>query len=70
MMVSLQMHLCVVRPQLLITLKSEENGRHLADTIFKYILLTETACIMIPISLKFAPISLIVNKSALFQVMA
>ena len=42
----------------------------LADDIFKCIFLTENDRILIGISLKFVPRSLIDNKSALVQVMA
>ena len=43
-----------------------QNGRHLADEIFKW----ENFCISIRISLKFVPMGPIDNKWALVQVMA
>ena len=50
------------------TLKSEHNGRHIAEYIFKCISLKENFCILIQLSLKFVSGSLSDNKSALFQV--
>ena len=41
-----------------------------ADDIFKCIFVNEKFCILIKISLKFVPKSLIDNKAALVQVMA
>ena len=52
------------------TTKPEQNGRHLADDIFKYIFLNEKFRILIRISLKFVLKVPIDNKSVLVQVMA
>ena len=43
----------------------EQNGCHFADDIFRYIFLNEKFCILIKISLKFVPESLIENNPAL-----
>ena len=47
-----------------------QNGRHLADDIFKCNFLNEKFCILIQIALKFVPEGTIDNKWALVQVMA
>ena len=52
------------------TFKPRQNGRLLADDIFKYIFLNENACISITISPKFVPKGLINNILALVQIMA
>ena len=49
---------------------SGQNGRHLADGIFKCIFMNEQFCILIRISLKFVPRDPIDSKSALLEVMA
>ena len=41
------------------------NGRHFANDILKYILLNEMLCMLISISLKFVPKSVIDSKSSL-----
>ena len=46
-----------------------ENGRNLADDIFKCILLNENCCIFIEISLKFVPKGPINNITALVHIM-
>ena len=48
----------------------EQNGRHLADDIFRCIFVNEKFCISIQISLKLVPKGQIDYKSALIQVMA
>ena len=52
------------------TTKPDQNGRHLADDIFKCIFLNEKFRILIRISLKFVLKVPIDNKSVLVQVMA
>ena len=52
------------------TLKSEQNGWHFGEDIFKTFSWNNIYVILIWISLKFVPESPIVNKSALVQVMA
>ena len=47
-----------------------QNGRHVADDVFKCIFLNEKFCILIRIALRFVPKGPIDNKSALVQVMA
>ena len=47
-----------------------QNGRHIADDIFKYIFLNEHFCILIRISSKFVPKGLNDNKWASVQVTA
>ena len=48
----------------------EQNGRHFADDVFKYIFVNEKFCIVSQISLEFVPCGPIVKNSALVQVMA
>ena len=55
---------------LCITLRPEQNGRHSADGIFKWICLNENLLISNHISWKYFPIGLVENKSALVQVMS
>ena len=52
------------------TLRPRQNERHLADDIFKCILLNENVWIRIEISLKFIPKGPINNIPALVQIMA
>ena len=52
------------------TLRSRQNGRHLADNIFKCIFFNENVRISIKISLKFVPKDPVDNKFALVEVMA
>ena len=52
------------------TLRPRQNGRHLADDIFKCIFLNENAWISLKISLKFVPKVQINNIPALVQLMA
>ena len=52
------------------TLRPRQIGRHLADDIFKCILLNENGWIPIKISLKFVPKRRINNTPALVQIMA
>ena len=52
------------------TLRPRPNGRHFTDDIFKCIFLNENVWILIEISLKFVPNSLINNIPALDQMMA
>ena len=52
------------------TMKPEQNGRHFADGIFKYIFLKGNVCIWIEVSQSFVPKGQIDNKSTLVQVMA
>ena len=47
-----------------------QNGRYVADDIFKCIYMNENFSILIRISLNFVPMGPIYNKSALVQVMA
>ena len=47
------------------TLKPRQNGRHIADDIFKCIFLNENAFILIKIFLKFVPKGPINNIPAL-----
>ena len=51
-------------------MRPRQNGRHLADDIFKCIFLNENIWIHINISLKFVPKSRIINIPALVQIMA
>ena len=51
-------------------LQLRQNGHNFADNIFKCICFTENLCILIKISLKFIPKSLIDNNLACVQVMA
>ena len=67
------MHVCKMGPRLFClpnTFKSEQNGSHFADDIFWSIFLNKGKCLLIQISLKFVPKSLIDSKSTLVQVMA
>ena len=48
----------------------EQNGRHFADDIFRWIFVNEIFCILIKISLKFVPKDMIDNNPALVQIMA
>ena len=52
------------------TLRPEQNGHHFADNIFKCASLNEKFGVFIHISLKFVLLGLIVNNSALVQIMA
>ena len=52
------------------TLRPRQNGRHLADDIFKCIFLNENIWIPIKISLKFVPKGRINNIPALVQIIA
>ena len=52
------------------TLRPRQNGRHLADDMFKCIFLNENVWIPIEISLKFVPKGSINNNPSLFQIMA
>ena len=52
------------------TFRPTENGRHLADDIFKGIFLNENVWIPIKFSLKFVPTGPIHNIPALIQIMA
>ena len=52
------------------TLRERQNGRHVADDIFKYIFLNENDWIPIKISLKFVPKGRIDIIPALVQIMA
>ena len=52
------------------TLRPRQNGRRLADDVFKCIFLSENVWILIKISLKFVPRGLINNILSLVQVMA
>ena len=52
------------------TLRPRQNGRHLADDIFKQIFLNENVWILIKISLKFIPNCPINNIPTLVQIMA
>ena len=52
------------------TLTPRQNGRHLADNIFKCIFLNENAGMPIKISLKFVPKGPIHNITVLVQIMA
>ena len=47
-----------------------ENGRHLTDKFLDAFFMSEKFCILMEISLKFAPKGVIDKKSALVQVMA
>ena len=52
------------------SLRPRQNGRHIADDIFKCIFLNENVWILIKISLKFVPKGPINNIPALVQIMA
>ena len=52
------------------TLKPRQNGCHLPDAIFKYILLNQNVWISIKISLKFVPKGPVNNIPALIEIMA
>ena len=52
------------------TLRQRQNGRHIANDIFKCIFLNENTSISINISLKFVPEGQINNIPALVQIMA
>ena len=52
------------------TLRPRQNGRHIADDMFKCIFVNENAWIPIEISLKLVPQGSINNNPALFQIMA
>ena len=52
------------------TLRPRQDGRHLADDIFKYIFLSEIVWFSIKNSLKFVPKGPIDNITALIQIMA
>ena len=55
----------VVRPQWVNSSSSGQNGRHLADYIFRCISLNEKFCVLIQIALNFVPKGSIYNKPAL-----
>ena len=57
-------------PVLLNTLRPRQNGRHLADDIFKCFFLNENVWFPIKISLKFVPKGLINKSPALVLIMA
>ena len=59
-----------IRLQWVNTLRPRQNGRHIADDIFKCIFLNENVWIPIEISLKFVPKGPINNIPALVQIMA
>ena len=69
-MVNLPMLICVTRPQWINSSLPGQNGRHLADDIFKYIFISEKVLYFHLDPLKFVPNHPIDNKSALVQVMA
>ena len=52
------------------TLRPRQNGRYIADDIFKRVFMNENVRISINISLKFVPKGLINNIPALVQIMA
>ena len=52
------------------TLRPRQNGRHVADDIFKCIFLNENILIPTKISLNYVPYGLIDNMAALVQIMA
>ena len=60
----------ITRPQWINTLRPRQNGRHLADDIFKGIFLNKNVWIPIKFSLKFVPNGPINNIPALVQIMA
>ena len=47
-----------------------QNGRHLADDVFRCIFMNEKFCVLIEISLKFVPKGPIGNSPTLVQIMA
>ena len=57
-------HICAIQ------LRLTHRGRDKVDVIFKWIFLNENICILIGISLKFAPKGLINNITALAKIMA
>ena len=59
-----------VRSQRVNSLRPRQNGRHVADDIFKRIFLNKNVRILIWISLKFVPMGPINNIPALVQIMA
>ena len=65
-------HMYIVVPYawLINTLRPRQNGRHLADHMFKCIFLNENVWISINISLKVVSMGLIDNIPALVQIMA
>ena len=63
-------HWSVNELQCLSTLRPRQNGRHIADDIFKCIFVNENVCIPIKISLKFVPKGPINNIPALVQIIA
>ena len=67
-----KIHVCCGRAhsRLLNTLRLRQNGRHLADDIFKCISLNENVWITIMMSLKFVPGDPVDNIPALVQIMA
>ena len=66
----LLIHLYILSPQCVNTLRLRQNGRHFPDDIFKCIFLNENEWISINISLKFVPKYQINNIPSLFQIMA
>ena len=54
-------------PEWINTLRPRQNGRHLADDIFKWIFVTENVWPLINISLKFVPMVQINNIAAFVQ---
>ena len=52
------------------TLRPRQNDRHFADDSFKCIFLEENFRIVIKNSLKYVPLGLIENKTALVQIVA
>ena len=61
---------CIHSPAPINSLRSRQDGRHVADDIFKCIFLNENVRIFIWISLKFVPKGPINNIPALVQIMA
>ena len=53
-----------------IALRSEQNGRHFAEDIFKCIIMDENIWISDAISLKFVPKGPVDNDGTLVQIMA
>ena len=68
MVVNLQTHICVTRPQWDNTLRPRQNGRHFADYIFKHIIWNEN--VWISINFHWSPNGPINNIPSLVQIMA
>ena len=69
LMVTLLTPICVTQPQSVNTFRPRQNGRHLADDIFKCIFLNENVWIPEKNSLRFVPKGRINNIPALVQIM-